>query len=420
VEGVTVEVRKPFVGRSLSITGSAKDFGVMQAVSRGDGYYEPNMMQFIATVVRRGSTCLDVGANIGILTCAIAECCAPGKVYAFEPGSQSCEWLRANVEANDCSNVTVVQSAVYSCSGVVELHGHAEHPGGEFISETDATDKTHEAVRAVTIDEFVATARVPRVDFIKLDVEGSELHALDGARRTIERCRPILVVECNPLALGRFQHRPVSALFGRLADLYGKVGYLGPDGAVHRLWNTTQLNELLINNGVVDLVAGVRFLPRRATQLVMYAIVGVSRTWFQRASSPPATPPACAFAINPSFEARFDTPSLTGSVDELTTVPIHLRNTSNIWYDSHYADHAIVATYRLRRGVDLIEDDGVRTLFEHPIAPGAEATVPLAVRLPPEPGQYTLEFTLVQEAFAWFDDIDPALRVDLPIIVNGG
>ena len=333
----------PFIGRSLSITGSADDFGVMQAVSRNDGYYEPNVMQFISTVVGRGSTCLDVGANVGILTCLIAERCGPGRVYAFEPSAQNCQWLRTNVEANGCSNVTVEQSAVYSAAGVVDLHGHAEHPGGGFITETGATDKSRATVRAVTIDDFVATAGVQRIDFIKVDVEGSELHALDGAQRTIERDRPVIVVECNPVALRRFQRQSVEALFGRLKSLYGTLGYLGDDGAVHRLWNTSHLNDLLVGHGLLDLVAGVRLRPRRPRRLAVYAMVGVRHTLFHRTPRVPGTSPAQAFAINPRFDASFDTPSLTGPADALMTVPLRLRNTSKIWYDSHYTDHAIAA-----------------------------------------------------------------------------
>jgi hypothetical protein len=60
--------------------------------------------------------------------------------------------------------------------------------------------------------------------------------------------------------------------------------------------------------------------------------------------------------------------------------------------------------------LDVIANRG---RFETPLAPGATGTVRIAVRLPKAPGEYRLALTMLQESFAWFDDLDPSLRLML-------
>jgi hypothetical protein len=75
-----------------------------------------------------------------------------------------------------------------SSFGSLELR---QRPGNEFIGQPiDYTDNTV-GIRKMTLDEL----NLPRVDFIKIDIEGMEMEALVGARETIKTYRPILLIE---------------------------------------------------------------------------------------------------------------------------------------------------------------------------------------------------------------------------------
>jgi hypothetical protein len=71
--------------------------------------------------------------------------------------------------------------------------------------------------------------------------------------------------------------------------------------------------------------------------------------------------------------------------------------------------------YRVRdaQGATVVAN-GHRTRFEKPLAPGATAALDVAVALPETPGDYEVALTLVQEAFAWFDDLNAECTLALP------
>ena len=76
---------------------------------------------------------------------------------------------------------------------------------GHLLAEGEnAAGQEVEKVPVITLDAFVAEKGIERVDFIKMDVEGAEPMVIAGARRTIERDMPIMMVEINPESLGEF------------------------------------------------------------------------------------------------------------------------------------------------------------------------------------------------------------------------
>jgi hypothetical protein len=75
-------------------------------------------------------------------------------------------------------------------------------------------------VEVVTLDTFCDAQRLPRVDLIKIDVEGSEVALLRGAERTIQRFRPVLMIEVNPSTLQNFGYTARD-----LIEAIGRHGY---------------------------------------------------------------------------------------------------------------------------------------------------------------------------------------------------
>jgi FkbM family methyltransferase len=151
-----------------------------------------------------GVVAIDCGANIGVHTIEWANAMTGwGSVLAIEAQERIYYALAGNIAINNCFNAVAVHGAVSSESGVLQIptpdycipssFGSLElrrHDGNEFIGQPIDYDNTV-AVRKLTLDEF----GLPRVDLIKLDVEGMELEALEGASRTVEASHPIMLIE---------------------------------------------------------------------------------------------------------------------------------------------------------------------------------------------------------------------------------
>jgi FkbM family methyltransferase len=152
-----------------------------------------------------GVLAIDCGANIGVHTIEWAKAMTGwGVVLAIEAQERIYYALAGNIAINNCFNATAVHAAVSSQPGVMQIpspnymvpasFGSLElrqRPNTEFIGQPINYAENTVGIRALALDEY----NLPRVDFIKLDVEGMELEALEGADKTIKNSRPILLVE---------------------------------------------------------------------------------------------------------------------------------------------------------------------------------------------------------------------------------
>jgi len=153
-----------------------------------------------------GVVAIDCGANIGVHTIEWATAMTGwGSVIAIEAQERIYYALAGNIAINNCFNAIAMHAAVSSESGVMQIptpdylmpssFGSLElkpRADTEFIGQpVDYSEGKTVAIQKIAIDALA----LPRVDLIKLDVEGMELEALEGARQTIERCRPVILVE---------------------------------------------------------------------------------------------------------------------------------------------------------------------------------------------------------------------------------
>jgi len=135
-----------------------------------------------------GDIVSDIGAYVGDTTLWFSKAVGPqGKVYAFEPEPRNFEKLKANIERNKITNVIPLQLALSENEGEIQV---ASGAGSSAIIQAGAGT----SVKVTTIDRFVKTNKLPRVDFIKMDVEGHELKVLASARETIKTFKPSLAL----------------------------------------------------------------------------------------------------------------------------------------------------------------------------------------------------------------------------------
>jgi FkbM family methyltransferase len=157
--------------------------------------------------VRPGSIVLDIGANLGAYTVLFAHWVRPaGRVYAFEPAPESRSGLERQLALNRATaEVTVRAEAIASASGVRQFRASGlrgdNRLGPPSLRFGEAGSHSDDAidVPAISIDDFCAREGI-EPDVIKIDVEGAELEALRGARRTIARAggRLSLFMELHP------------------------------------------------------------------------------------------------------------------------------------------------------------------------------------------------------------------------------
>lgn len=172
------------------------------------GQFEPQTAKALSRLVHPGNTVVDIGANIGAHTLALANYVGEhGKVIAFEPTQYAYQKLLRNISLNaelksrivpeqimlGQENQVQCQTSVYSSWRVV---GDAErHP--KHLGEL----KTTEGASMWRLDSYLDEKQYPRIDLIKLDVDGYECEVLNGARGRLERDRPIICFELAPYVL---------------------------------------------------------------------------------------------------------------------------------------------------------------------------------------------------------------------------
>jgi FkbM family methyltransferase len=164
--------------------------------------YEPNTLSVLRTLLSAGSIFLDVGANAGVFSVVASRWVTPGgRVYAFEPSAREYARLLDNIQLNGIEGiVTPVRAAMSATPGRAMLRVASAQYGGlntlgtEFPYEGVDTAGIEE-VEVTTLDAFVERRALPRIDVVKMDIEGAEAAALAGAERTLSELRPALVLE---------------------------------------------------------------------------------------------------------------------------------------------------------------------------------------------------------------------------------
>jgi FkbM family methyltransferase len=243
----TVELRVPGFERTAAVTGSSRDRSVVGAIEFASGSYERHLMERILEILEPDSVSIDLGANIGAITIAMAWASPRGHVYSFEASPTSYRHLLHNLRQNQLDHVTPVNLAVFDDELEMEFSYVEEVSGCSFLSTKGVREGRTERVASVALDQWLAAqglAGRPPLRLIKLDVEGAELHGLRGALRTLREHRPHLLVEFNPDPIERFFHDDPRDLVELLMEIFPSVDVIDRrDGSLHPVRSYEALRE---------------------------------------------------------------------------------------------------------------------------------------------------------------------------------
>lgn len=158
----------------------------------GGGQPEPHVLSMFARLVGAGDVVIDVGANIGTHSFALASLVGgAGRVYAVEADIDNAASLRVSIVESAATTIRLLAVAA------------ADGPGMIRCLSTTATNSVFSAAAGEGTEKVAVTVRLDDVvdgpvAFIKLDIEGAELLALHGLSRTIAQSRPTVLSEYSP------------------------------------------------------------------------------------------------------------------------------------------------------------------------------------------------------------------------------
>lgn len=179
--------------------------------------------RIIAALLGPGDVFVDGGAHVGVFTLiAAAAVGETGRVVACEPVPETFQLLRQNVALNRFSWVDTRNVALADGSGREEIHSFGAGSGLSSFAPASRIGSHPVLVEVTTLDDLVQQCGLSSVRVVKLDLEGTEVRALRGARDLLQS-RPDFLVEVEPQHLAR-QQTSVSELRSLFIDL-GYQGY---------------------------------------------------------------------------------------------------------------------------------------------------------------------------------------------------
>jgi FkbM family methyltransferase len=146
------------------------------------------------TTVHAGDTVFDCGAHVGVFT-RYALRHGAARVIAVEPEPMNVALLEANFAPEIASGqVKIVKAGVWDQDTVLTLDRTDGNSAQNSFVRTDRSGTELPGIRVLPLDEIVDQFHLDRVDFIKMDIEGAERHALEGARKTMARFKPRMAI----------------------------------------------------------------------------------------------------------------------------------------------------------------------------------------------------------------------------------
>lgn len=229
-------------GKLRRVSGYAGDAWFTALKQRGKYDFEFDTEILKECVGRSDAVCLDIGANIGVLTLAMAELCPKGQVIAFEASEAAFVAL-----AKNCADAT----------RIVVGHEIIGHHGDQvsWVEDMAELSSAHYVLgghrKTISIDSL----NLPRVNFIKIDVEGAELEVLYGAEETLERCKPKVILEFNTFAFVHYRNIMPRVALKRIRQFFSSIEVLPKRGGGRFALPPEKDEEFLrynFLNGLVD------------------------------------------------------------------------------------------------------------------------------------------------------------------------
>ena len=190
------EIEKTVWGNVMYL--SLDDVGVSKTLAVF-GKHEPISTELFRQEIKEGMCVVDIGANIGYYALQEARLVGEtGRVIAIEPVPDNFARLKRNVERNGYRNVQLHHAAIGDENGTAKIYISRESNWSSLIPRGMHTKSAD--VQLWTLDTLLKDE--PRVDYVRMDVEGYEVQLIKGMRGIMKRCGPGIFMEAHPWAIG--------------------------------------------------------------------------------------------------------------------------------------------------------------------------------------------------------------------------
>ncbi|MBV9008320.1 MAG: FkbM family methyltransferase [Verrucomicrobia bacterium] len=181
--------------------------------------FDSEILPYFAVLRRRPQVVVDAGAATGMFSLAVCTRFRGAVLYAFEPSIRQRIILRRNLRFNSFTDrVHVEKYALWNSFAHLDFRTHGAISSLEAVSGLIGQMPFRERVTAISLDQWAAEVALPKLDLVKMDIEGAEIEALQGARETLKRFSPELLVQAYHL-------RENEQAFERCADVLTRLGY---------------------------------------------------------------------------------------------------------------------------------------------------------------------------------------------------
>ena len=160
---------------------------------------EPELVYFMMRAVEEGDSVIDAGANVGFFSLLLARLVGQGgRVLSIEPGANNVQKLVHNIKLNNIANITLGTVALADSNREIDFYlCNDSGINSAWVNEAASRQKT--TVNGVRLDDIWVGKIAPKL--IKMDIEGSELQALRGARNLLALHPNFIIMEFNEGAL---------------------------------------------------------------------------------------------------------------------------------------------------------------------------------------------------------------------------
>jgi FkbM family methyltransferase len=170
------------------------------------GSFERETSIAIKRLVKNNSIVIDIGANIGAHTLPIARLLnSSGKVFAIEPTSYAYSKLKENIKINKDLKNKIQADQILLINGKNTNKSNQIYSSWPLNNEAQNKHSIHQGVLMTTegssnqtLDNYLIVNKLEKIDLIKIDVDGNEFEVLSGAKKTLKRYKPPLIMELAP------------------------------------------------------------------------------------------------------------------------------------------------------------------------------------------------------------------------------
>jgi FkbM family methyltransferase len=204
-------------GYSVAVHRLDSDFGNAIVQSR---QYEEQVRKAVREHLSPGDVFVDIGANVGVMALLAGTIVGPsGRVIAIEPEPENLQMLYRGIMINGLTNIDVWPFAASNARQVFSLGGLSN---GHIEAATGSAREMQggKLVQSVALDDLLGV--LPRLDCVKIDIEGHEPAAIAGFWANLKTHRPTLIAEWNPRTLQR-AGEDIAAYAGKLLTLYPRL-----------------------------------------------------------------------------------------------------------------------------------------------------------------------------------------------------